>query len=248
MRPPEAANSLMPYIAGRRLRSANATMRCWWSARPGSARTRSASARSAVIAGKGKVQLIGALHSKRLQLHPQHRGCGLRSSQQLGLEDGIVRIPEDCDARNSGRGFPQQLQRFPHDLSGHTGRAGHVCTRVPQACDQPRAHGIRNRYHDNRNGVGCVLCGERGLGHYSNDYIHVEPDELRCKLGQPIKSSFRKPVLNSDSRALDIAEIAQRLPECLVAALESGQRQSRATSNQSSEFSPLAARAPSVAM
>ena len=65
---------------------------------------------------------------------PPARGCGLRPSQQLGLEDAIVRIAEDRDASYSGHGFPQQLERFPNDLSGHTGRAGQVCTRVPQAC------------------------------------------------------------------------------------------------------------------
>jgi hypothetical protein len=59
--------------------------------------------------------------------------------------------------------------------------------------------------------------GERRLRTHRNDHVNLKPDQLCRKIGEPVKLSFREPVLDDDVLSLDIAKLAQPLPECVVA-------------------------------
>jgi hypothetical protein len=68
------------------------------------------------------------------------------------------------------------------------------------------------RKHDGDR-LRCPFRSQGGHCSYRNDHVHLETDKFSCQLGEPIKSSVRRPVVNDEVPALDPAELTQRLSE-----------------------------------
>ena len=74
---------------------------------------------------------------------------------------------------------------------------------------------ISNKPDDDRDRRAGVLGSEgRGRGR-GEDEVHLAAHELSRELGELIRASLGVPDLNSDVLALDPAEIAKSLSECL---------------------------------
>src|SRR5262245_15409852 len=125
MRPPTSVCSLSPLTDGRRLLAAKSAIRALWVRKNGSARTRSASARSPVIAVKA-----GPGRTCRLSHHE--------------LVAAGVRILEDGDPGDPGHGLFEQLQLFSNDLGGNARQPGDIAAGPPEAVYEPTRNRIGN--------------------------------------------------------------------------------------------------------
>ena len=84
-----------------------------------------------------------------------------------------------------------------------------------QAGDDAASNRIANKPDDDRDSRGGALGSEsRGRGG-GEDEVHLAAHELSRELGELIALPFGVPDLNSDVLALDPAEIAKSLSECL---------------------------------
>jgi hypothetical protein len=134
---------------------------------------------------KGAVELIETSRPEGLQLHPQCPGRDLRLPQYLGLEDDIIRIPEDRQTRDFGDGRLEQLQRFPDHLGAHGGRPRDVSAGSRKASDEPGPHRIGYGHHDDRDRPGGILGCQRCLRNRRNNDVDLELDQLCRKIGEP---------------------------------------------------------------
>jgi hypothetical protein len=62
---------------------------------------------------------------------------------------------------------------------------------------------------------------------YGHNHIHLEPDQLRREVSQPIVSALGVSVFDDEVLALNIAELAQPLQECITLTRVSRQRPTR---------------------
>ncbi len=88
--------------------------------------------------------------------------------------------------------------------------------RLRQAGDEPLVHRIDNGWKDDGNRPAGVLCRPdcwRALG---QDDIHLEVDEFSRQRGKALILPLRRAVLQGDTVALHIPEIAEPLAEGLV--------------------------------
>jgi hypothetical protein len=71
--------------------------------------------------------------------------------------------------------------------------------------------------------IGIVLVASlaaRRLRNHRNNDVNLELDQLCRKISEPVEFPFRESVLDDDVLSLDIAKLAQPLPESLVAGQE----------------------------
>src|SRR5262249_48767202 len=80
----------------------------------------------------------------------------------------------------------------------------------------PAAHGITGRHHDNRDRAGCIPRGHDARYARRDDDVHREADKLRCDLTEAVGLILGELLLDDDVLALDVAELAQALPERLA--------------------------------
>jgi len=98
---------------------------------------------------------------------------------------------------------------FPDEFGRHQGQSGDISPRPSEPDHESDRHGIDDCGHDDRNGARRVVRGldrRRGVGR---------------EVGKPVIPPLSKPGIDDDVLALDVAEIAQPLPE--------GAKQGRAT-------------------
>jgi hypothetical protein len=144
----------------------------------------------------------------------QPTGC-----QLLRLENRVVRIPNDRDAGERGKGLSQNLKRFSHNIGTHSSGSRKVGPGPRQTCDQAAPQRIGHRSKDDRDSSGRILGRERCLRYSRGNPVDLKPDQLLCKSGQPLEFTFREPAFNDDGLSLNIAELLQPLPERLIAGL-----------------------------
>ena len=82
-----------------------------------------------------------------------------------------------------------------------------------QAGDEALSHWIADGDHDDRNRAGGVPGRHRRRRRHRDDDGHVEPDQLGCKVAQPVEIKLRMSLLDGDVPVLDIAEISKPLTE-----------------------------------
>src|SRR5262249_30892496 len=120
---------------------------------------------------------------------------------------------EKREARDAWNDLFEKLQPFAGDLRPEDGIAGDISTGPGEAGDEPRAHRIADRQHDDWNRCRRLLgCEGRGstVGH--ND-IDRKAHQFVRGCGEPIGFALRRTILKGDGLTFDIAELAQPLPE-----------------------------------
>ena len=109
-----------------------------------------------------------------------------------------------------GDGLLEQLQLFGDDFQA--GAAGHPCdvpARPREARDEPGANGIANANHDDGDRLGGILGCRHSLRPRRYDDVHLEPDQLGRKIGQPVEPTLRKSIVDDNILALNPPELAQ---------------------------------------
>jgi hypothetical protein len=98
---------------------------------------------------------------------------------------------------------------------------------VGEAGHEAAAHGIGNLQHDDGDGRGRLPGGLGRTGHVRHDDIYSEPDQFRRERGQLVIFALGRSPLDGDVLALDVAELAQPLPEglrCILRGRIEGQQ------------------------
>jgi hypothetical protein len=95
------------------------------------------------------------------------------------------------------------------------GQAGDVPARPGQARDHPGCDGIGHRPNDDRDRLGHLLGRQRAGHRCRHEDVHVQPDQLGDERGEALGLALRRSVLNGNVVALDVAQVAQPLPEGL---------------------------------
>src|SRR6266851_748213 len=88
-----------------------------------------------------------------------------------------------------------------------------VPPRLRQAGDDPLTNRIVNKRKDDGDRPGGVLYRPDRLHAVGQDDIHLEADELCRQRGKSLNLPVRKAVLQGDTLALHIAEVAEPLAE-----------------------------------
>ena len=84
-----------------------------------------------------------------------------------------------------------------------------------QAGDEAFSHRIIvRRHHDGDRAGGVLRCTDPGVAPYHN-HLHLESNQLGRQVREPLVPPLRPAPLNNEVLTLDIAEIAQPLPEGL---------------------------------
>jgi hypothetical protein len=148
-----------------------------------------------------------------LKLHSQRPGRDVHFSYRE-LVVRIVRVREDGHTADLGDGLLEQLQLFGDDFQA--GAAGHPCNvpaRAREARDEPGTNRIANANHDDGDGLGGVLGCRHSLRPRRYDDVHLEPDQLGRKVGQPVEPTLRESIVDDNILALNPPEFVQPLPE-----------------------------------
>jgi hypothetical protein len=84
------------------------------------------------------------------------------------------------------------------------------------AGDKPLSHRIiaSTCHHDGDRARGVLGSPDRG-GSPGDHHIHLEPDQLGRQVAQPLLTPLRIAVLYNEVLALNMAKLAQSLPESL---------------------------------
>ena len=161
-------------------------------------------------AGKCLVDLGGraCLESAHGKVQPAGGFLGLLVLQCLVA---ILRIVEDRDAGECRNKFLEQLESFARQVGGNAGQAGRLAAGSGDAGDQT-VEWIAGR-NDDGNGGACFLGRLQALIAGDEQQVHVEAEQLARERGKTIEITPRPPGLNGDVLALDIAQLAQPLPE-----------------------------------
>src|SRR5262249_39731750 len=129
----------------------------------------------------------------------------------------IGRVREDCHTADRGDGLLEQLQPFTESF--HTDAEGHprdVTGRTREVRDEPEPNRIANANHYDGDRLGGVLGGHGSWRRRGYDDVHLEPDQLGREVGQPVKPTLRKSIVDDDVLAFNPPELAQPLPERVV--------------------------------
>src|SRR5438128_332907 len=132
----------------------------------------------------------------------------------------VAWIPQDRDARDRRDRLFEELDVFCAHLDQHASRARQVAARTSEARHEPAGHRVADGYEDDWNRPGRVLGRDSRRRRERHNEIDLKPDEFGRQLRQLPESAFRPSVLESDVPTLDMAELAQALPE----KLEGGRR------------------------
>jgi hypothetical protein len=158
----------------------------------------------------------------------RRRALGLSPVEGLG---GIRRVPEDGDARHSGKRFLQHLEPFRAELRQHLGHAGDVPAGLGKAGNVARSDRIAMPREDDRNGHGRFSGCIRLRRSHREDYVHVQAHQLGGKRGQPLKFAVGVAVLDGDVLSVHIPEFPQPLSKRVEPSGVCGSGRSRQHTN-----------------
>jgi hypothetical protein len=133
--------------------------------------------------GKGTPKLVRRSHLERAHAECQGRRrlLQLLQDEHVGSVGGIV---EHREAGSSWDDFLQELQPFSAQLAADARQPGDVATRSREVGHEPGANRVRNNREDDGDRAGRLLGGQRLRRTRSDDYVHLETDELGGKLRQ----------------------------------------------------------------
>ena len=197
VRPPASTISLTPCIEGSRYLAARSASRALWTPKLGSDTTRSAPARSLAIAANAPSNSSGSRVSSSWRCHPNDRAATL--TLLIAAADRISRIRQDRHSTNLGNGFLEQFQLFAERFDANAvSQTSDVPARAREARNESEPDQIANDEHDDGDRACGVPGRYRGRGRGGCDDFHVEPCQFGCEVGQPIKPSFRKTIVDDD--------------------------------------------------
>src|SRR6516225_2080324 len=124
--------------------------------------------------------------------------------------------------RELGNNLFQNLQSLSTYLRGKGRQSRNIPARSCQACNEPRAHRVVIKSHDNGNGRSCFFGSPRVCRTSRDDEIHVMAHQLGRKYGQSIRLSLRITILNDNILSFNISKLTQTLAERLNASLVGG--------------------------
>ena len=93
-----------------------------------------------------------------------------------------------------------------------------------EAGDEPVRHWITDIRHDNRHRARRLLSGEGRSRAHGHDEVHLQTDQFRGKVGEPLVLSLGPSGLKSDTLTFHISELTQRLPQDIETMLDPGVR------------------------
>ncbi|HXU89772.1 MAG TPA: hypothetical protein VFQ62_13040 [Methylomirabilota bacterium] len=145
--------------------------------------------------------------------------AGRAASRQHVLKpdrlDGARRIPDIHDPPDLGNDLLQQLEPLRRELGRNVRQAGDVAAGTRQAIHEADLVGVRRHRHDDRNRLRHRLCSPDCLSTGRDDNVDPSLHELRGQLRQPLGYAFRPPLLQREIAAIDVAQVAECLPEDL---------------------------------
>ncbi len=171
-----------------------------------------------LLAGHGRegpLELVGTRTSRACSCSPSAWAAAW-SLCTKGV-DGSVAMPEDGHAGERGDGLLEELQPFPTEFGLHDGQPRDVPPGPRQAGDEAAPTG--SPLTTMTMGIVVVACWAARIADRPVDHedIHLEPDQLGRERGEPLSLPVGIAVLQDDGLALDVAEVAQPVPEGLDA-------------------------------
>src|SRR4029453_17585798 len=100
-----------------------------------------------------------------------------------------------------------QLQLLSAYLRGEARQSRNVAARPCQAGDNPRAHRVIIKPHDNRNRCSCFFSGTGRRWTTRNNSIQLETHELSRECGDAIEFPLRISLLNDDVFAPGVSKL-----------------------------------------
>ena len=82
-----------------------------------------------------------------------------------------------------------------------------------QAGNESRPDGISTVCHDDGNGCGKAPGCESCWCGLRDDHVHLDANQRRCKFRQQISSPACPAIVDHEVLALNVSQLAQRLPE-----------------------------------
>ena len=127
------------------------------------------------------------------------------------LRIGVIRIPQNGDARHPRRGVFEQLDGLSGQHVVDESEAGDVSSRPREARNEPAFDRIIAHDHDNRDSRGRFLDDRGEVAAERKDHVRVEAHQFIGQLGNPLVGSRRVAVLDDDGFSIDVAERFQPL-------------------------------------
>src|SRR5262245_19217970 len=110
--------------------------------------------------------------------------------------------------------FLEHLESLACQLGGNAGYPGRFATGSRNARYQTLER-VAGADHDG-NGVRGLLGRSQTLIAGNEQHVYVEAGELARQFGQPIEIALRPSDLDMNILSLDIAQLTQSIPECLI--------------------------------
>ena len=107
------------------------------------------------------------------------------------------------------------MQSLPFQLRPREGEPCCIALRPGNTGDKPGTDRIADAGKNDGDCAGRLLGSERTGGAGRHDDVGLHADQLGRQLRESIIPSFRPSVLDGDVLALNTAEFAQLLPECV---------------------------------
>jgi hypothetical protein len=95
------------------------------------------------------------------------------------------------------------------------GYAGDVPSRPLDAGDEALTHGVDAERHHDRDRRGGLFGGsDHGDITCCHDHVHLEPNKLGRKVGEPLDLSFGPPLLDGNRLALNPTKVTKAFTKC----------------------------------
>jgi hypothetical protein len=168
-----------------------------------------ASARPLRLA-EGALEVVGRPR-EHLQLEAQRQRGALGRLHKEGC-GGILRIPEDGNARNLGHGLLEELQPFLIERRGGD-HARDVAAWARETGDEPRGYRIATMHHNDRNRARGALGRTRRRDSLCHKHLDREPDQVGRQVGKPLVLPLGIALHQGEVLALDVPQLAEPLAE-----------------------------------
>src|SRR5262249_50985334 len=123
----------------------------------------------------------------------------------------IGRVPEHRHAGEPGQQLLKQFKSLAGDIRHHEARPGYVAAGASQTGNKPARERIAGGWHDNRDGRGGTLSGQRPERSDCYNDFDIEVNQLGCEFREPLKPILRIAPLNGDVLPL----YPSQLPQCV---------------------------------
>ena len=125
-----------------------------------------------------------------------------------------TRNRKDGNAGSLGYRLCEQLHPFLDQILGDAGEPRDIPARPSETGDEAVPNRIGEVRRDDGDGSGCLLEGADRRVAICEDHVNPESNQLVYELREPIVSPLGIPALEEEVLSLDIADVAQSLPEC----------------------------------